>query len=103
MVFYPNSINLTWIVDHNRSLSLNRRPQYNGLDLDDGLECKEAADIFDECNRRFEQPDCLEVIYLIYHLSPIDLDSTVFYDDGVFRFDQVSFSLSHSTKAASLF
>lgn len=89
MVFYPNSINLTWVGDHNRSLSLNQRPQYNGLDLDDNYECKEAAEIFDECSQLYEQPDCLEVIYLIYYLTPIDLDSTVFYDDGVFRFDQV--------------
>lgn len=90
MVYYPNSVNLSWIIDHNRSLSLSRRPQYNGLNLEENFESKEAAQIFDECTEQFEQPDCLEIIYLIYYLTPIDLDSTVFYDDGVFRFDKVS-------------
>ena len=89
MVFYPDSINLTWIGEYNRSLSLDGRPQYNGYNLEKNILIKEAADIYDQCAVLYEQEDCIEIIYLIYHLTPIELDSVVFYDDGVFRYDQV--------------
>ena len=89
MVYFPNSINISWIVSNNLSIFLNKRPQYNGLNLDEGFESENATAIFEECSAKFDQPDCIEIIYLVQHLPiPIKLDSTVFYDDGVFRYDK---------------
>lgn len=94
MVYFPNAINISWIVEHNYTLSLSNRPQYNGLRYqDESVESKDASIIFDECSAKFDQPDCLEIIYLIYYLTPIEFDSTLFYDDGSFRFDREFFHM----------
>lgn len=56
--------------------------------MDESIESVDASIIFDECSDKFDQPDCIEIIYLIYYLAPVSLDSTIFYDDGLFRFDK---------------